>query len=317
MHRRYIAALAAAFMAFHGSLTFSQSYPNKPVRIITAEIGSPNDFLARALVPGLSNRLGQQVIVDNRSIIAIEVVARASPDGYTLLSYGSPFWLASLLRDNVPWDPIKDFAPITMGLSSPGILVVHPSLPVKSLKELIALAKSRPGELNYGSASTASTTHLAGEAFKAMAGVNIVRINFKSSGSGVIALIGGQIQIMFPNLGAVGQHVKSGKLRALAVTSAQPSELAPELPTMTAAGLPGFESVTLSAIYAPAATPAAIITRLNQDMVQVLNSAEVKKLFFNAGVETVGSSPERLTAMMQSEIARLGKVIKAAGIRAE
>lgn len=304
-------------MVFCASVVSSQNYPNRPIRIVTSGPGSGNDFTARLIAHGLTGSLGQQVIVDNRGILAGEIVANARPDGYTLLAYGTPLWLAPFFRDNVPYDPVRDFSPVTSTTDSPQILVVHPSLPVKSVKELIALAKAKPAVLNYASISTGSVSHVGAELFKVMAGVNIVRIPYKVSGLAQNDVIAGQVEMMFGIAASVTPHIKSGRLRALAVTSAQPSVLLPELPTVAAAGLPGYEATSIQGIFAPAKTPAPLINRLNQEIVRVLNQADVKEKFFNAGAETIGSSPEKFAARVKSEMARLGKVIKDAGIHAE
>jgi tripartite-type tricarboxylate transporter receptor subunit TctC len=315
---RFVAWMFLAGMMVLGTRMVSgQNYPSKPIRIVTAAPGSGNDFAARLMAPGLTGSLGQQVIVDNRGIIAIETVAKAPPDGYTLLFYGTVLWLAPFLRDNVSYDPILDFSPVTWVTNSPNILVVHPSLPVKSVEALIALAKARPGELNYGSGSAGSTSHLAAELFKAMAGVNIVRIPYKGAAPALNDVIAGQVHLIFPSASSVMPHVKSGRLRALAVASAEPSALAPNLPTVAASGLPGYESASILGLFAPAGTPATIINRLNQEIERALNRAEVKQKLFNAGAEVVASSPERLAATVKSEMARLGKVIRDAGIRGE
>ena len=232
--------LPFAAMIFGAAMVCGQSYPNRPVRIVTTEPGSGTDLMARIIAQELTGGLGQPVIVDNRGIIAMELVAKAAPDGYTLLLYTSPLWLTPIFRDRVPWDPVKDFSTITAATATPNVLVVHPSLPVVSVKELIALGKARPGELNYGSGSTGASAHIAAELFKAMAGVDIVRVAFKGTGAALNSLIGGQIQLMFPAAGSATPHVKSGRLKALAVTSSAPSALAPGLPTMAAAGVPGM-----------------------------------------------------------------------------
>ena len=315
---RFVAgAFVVATMALGTGVVSGQNYPNKPIRIVTSAAGGGADFVSRLIAQGLTGSLGQQVIVDNRAagIMSIETVAKAPPDGYSLVLNSSTIWILPLLRDNVPWDPVKDFAPITMATSSPAVLVVHPSLPVKSVKQLIALAKARPGALDYCTSGTGNTNHLAAELFKVLAGVDIVRINYRSTSMALGDLIGGRVQLMFPNAAGVAGHVKSGKLRALAVTSVEPSALAPGLPTMAAAGLPGYESVSPYGIFAPARTPAAIIARLNQEIVRVLDQADLKKRLFNAGVEPVGNSPEQLAAMVKSEMHRWGKVIKDTGIR--
>jgi len=294
-----------------------QDYPTRPIRIITAQPGGSPNLISRAIAPGMTSVLGQQVVVDNRGLIAIEAVAKAPPDGYTLLVYGSSIWLMPFLRDNVPYDPLRDFSPITLSVSAPNVMVVTPALPVKSVKELIALAKARPGEINYGTSSPGATSSLAMELFKAMAKINAVRVNYKGTGPALTATISGEVQLMIPTAGGVAPYVKSGRLRGLAVTSAQPTAIFPELPTVAASGLPGYESVAVYAIMAPAKTPAPIINRLNQEIVRALNDAEIKRQFLNVGIEVIGSTPEALTAAMKSEMVRMGKVIRDAGIRGD
>ncbi len=316
--KRFVAWMfPLGMMVLGAGMVFGQNYPNKPIRIVASAAGGSGDFAARLIAQGLTGALGQQVVVDNRGgIIPGEIVSKAPPDGYTLLIDAASFWIGPLLQET-PYDPVKDFAPVTLTDSAPNVLVVNPSLPVKSVKELIALAKARPGELNYGSSSTGSTPHLAAELFNNMAGVKIVRVPFKGSGPAVISLLGGQVQLMFATAGSVAPHVKSGRLRALAVASPQPSALAPGLPTIAASGVPGYEAVAFEGMFAPAKTPVAIIDRLNQEIVRVLNRAEVKERFFNAGVETVGSTPEEFAAAIKSNVAKWGKLIKDAGIRDE
>jgi tripartite-type tricarboxylate transporter receptor subunit TctC len=289
-------------------------YPNKPVRIVASEPGGGTDFIARILAQEISGSLGQNVIVDNRaSTILGQLVAKASPDGYTLLLSGSNLWIGPFLQ-NVPYDPVKDFLPVTLVTSQPAVLVVHPSVSANSVKDLIGLARAKPGELNYGSASTGTITHLAAELFKAMAGVKIVRIPYKGVGPALTDLIAGQVQLMFPVGAGTLPHIKAGRLRALAVTSAQPSALFPGLPTV-ATTLPGYDSQATQGMFAPAKTPAPIINRLNQEIVRILHRADVKERFFNAGIESIGSSPQEFAAAIKSEMNRLGKVIKDAGIR--
>jgi len=291
-------------------------YPNKVIRIVTSAPGSNNDWGARLVAQELTPRVGQQVVVENRpSVINVETVAKALPDGYTLLFLGPTVWLLPLLRDDVSWDVMRDFAPITLAVTSPNAVVVHPSLPVKSIKELIALARARPGELNYGAGALGSTPHLAAELFNALAGVNIVRVPYRGTGPAMIALISGEVHLQFPGLGSVAPHIKSGKVRALAVTSAQPSALAPGLPTVAASGVPGYESTSTLGIFAPAKTPATIIKLLNREIMGILKKADVKERFFFSGAEAVGSSPEEFATAIRSEMAKWGKVIKDAGIR--
>lgn len=305
----------AGIMTFGTGVASSQSYPVKPVRIVTAVAGGGNDLLARLVAQQLTVSLGQQVIVDARGIVAAEIVARAPPDGYTLVLYGSPLWLAPFMRDQVPYDPVKDFAPITLAATSPGMIVVHPSLPVKSVRELIALARARPGELNYAAGTIGATPHLSGELFQTMAGVKMVRVAYKGAGPAVTDLLGGHVHLMFPTANTMVQHLKAGRLRALAVSSAKPSVLAPGVPTVSAAGVPGFEAEAQVGIFAPAKTPVEIVNRLNEDIVRALNTAEVKERLFSTGNEAVGSSPEQCAAVVKSDMAKWGRMIKALGIR--
>ncbi len=301
------------------STSSGQAFPNKPIRIITGEPGGGLDFAARLIAQGIAAPLGQTVVVDNRGggTVLVDMLVRAPPDGHTLLLHASNIWLAPLLRDHVQYDPLRDLLPVTLTSMAPNILVAHPALPANSVKELIALAKTRPGALNYSSGSTGSTSHLAAELFKFMAGVNLVRIPYKGSGPAITSLIAGEVQVMFSSAGGVTPHIKSGRLKALAVSSAQPSALFPDLPTVAAAGLPGYESVSVAAIFAPAKTPALVINRLNREVVGFLRTPDAGQRFLSSGVETVGSSPAQLSATMKSDIARLGKVIKDAGIREE
>jgi tripartite-type tricarboxylate transporter receptor subunit TctC len=314
----YAAGLTGV-MALGANAASVQEFPSRPIRIVTAEIGGGNDFAARILAQGMMPALGKPVIVENRGgsvVVSAQLVGKAQPDGHTLLLYGSNLWILPFMRDKVPYDPIADFSPITTATSSPCVLVVHPSLPVKSTSELIALAKAKPGQLNYAGAS-GGIIHIAAEVFKAMAGLEMVYVPYKGGSPALMALVAGQVQLMFPTAGTVAPHIKSGRFRALAITSAQRSSLFPELPTIAATGLPGYESVARFAVLAPAKTPAAIVNRLNQEMVRVLAMADVKEKFNNAGIEPVGSTPAQLAATMKSEMARQGKMIKAAGIRAE
>lgn len=292
----------------------AQSYPTKPIRVVTTAPGSANDVVARLIAPKLSAALGEQLVVDNRGILAGEIVARAIPDGYTILFYGSPLWIGPLLRP-APYDPVTDFMPIAFTATSPNVLVVHPSMPVDSVKELIAFAKAKPGQLNYGSSSIGATPHLAAELFRAMTGVNIVRVPYKGSGGALIALIAGEVQLMFPNVGAVAPYLKSPKLKALAVSTKQPSALAPGLPTLASAGVPGYESSSPLAVFAPAKTTAAIVSKLNREMIRALESAEIREHLFKVGMEPMATSPEESAAIVKAEIAKWGKLVKDSGMR--
>jgi tripartite-type tricarboxylate transporter receptor subunit TctC len=306
-----------AGIALCGDPVLSQTYPNRPIRIVTTEPGGGSDFVSRLIGQGISGLLGQQVVVDNRAgIIAVQTVAKAAPDGYTLILYGNVIWLEPLLRASTPWDATRDFTPVIMSNRAPNIIALHPSVPAGTVRQLIELAKSRSGQLNYGAGAVGTSTHLAAELFKSLARVDIVRISYKSSGASLNALMSNEVQIMFPTAGSASTHVKAGRLRALAVTTREPSALAPGLPSV-AAELPGFESEANYAIFGPAKTPAAIVRLLNQEVMRVLGKPDVREKLFNLGIEVVGGSPDELTAKMKSEVARMGKVIRDAGIRAE
>ncbi len=295
----------------------SQNYPLRPVSLVTGAPGGPNNVVSHLIATRLTANLPQPVSVDNRSggEAAAALVAKAAPDGHTLLVIGSTFWLLPFLQDKVPWDPLTDFAPITLTSLAPNILAVHASLPVSSVAQLLALAKARPGQLVSATGPAGSATFLGTELLKAMAGVNIVRTIYKGNEPALKALLEGEAQMMVGVPGALMPHVKSGRLRALAVTSENPSTLHPELPTVAASGLPGYESVAMTGIFAPAKTPAAVISRINQEIARVLNGADAKQQLLGFGLEVVASSPEQLTVKMKSEMTRLGKVIKDAGIR--
>ena len=313
---RFVAAIVSLIlMALAAGVVSGQDYPTKPIRIAVSAPGSGSDFTAR-IVAQISGSLGQPVVMEYRGagILTADYVSKAPPDGYTLIVSGPVFWIAPLML-KTPYDTVRDFSPISLIVREVSVFALHPSVPVKSVKELIALAKARPGELNYASSGTGSNTHLAAELFKSMAGVNIVHVPYMGTSPAITSLISGETQLYITDTGLVAPHVKSGKLRALAVTSAAPSALAPGLPTVAASGVPGYEAVAMTGIWAPAKTPGAIIARLNQEIVRVLNLPDVKEKFLNAGAEVVGSSPEQLAATIKSEIAKISKVIKDAGIK--
>lgn len=309
------AGLSLAMMLAAGAAN-SQNYPAKPIRIYTSDVGGGADFSLRIIAQAISGPLGQQVLVDNRGggVVAGEIVAHAQPDGYTLLYYGNSLWLVQFLRKSVPFDVAKDFTPITLSTSSPSVLVIHPSLPAKSVRALIALAKSKPGAINYASASDGTANHLAAELFKSMARVNLMRIPYKGNGQAVNAVLSGESQVMFPAAGSVGSQIKAGRLRALAVTGDKRTPAYPDLPTVAEAGVPGYEAVSLIGMFAPAKTPAAIINRINREVTAVLHLPDVKERFLNLGVDTVGSTPEQFAQRIEAEVKSMGKVIKDSGI---
>lgn len=314
--RIFSAPFSLAMLGLAAGMASGQDYPTKPIRIISSPAGGGTDLTTRSIAQGISGSLGQQIIVDNRpaGVIQGELLSKASPDGYNLLVAGGTVWNFPLLQKTV-YDPVRDFSPITLIDLSINVVVVHPSLPVKSIKELIALAKAKPGELNYASAAVAGPSHVAAELFKSMAGVNIVHVPYKSMPAALTDLIGGQVQVLFVSSTSAAPHVKSGRLKALAVTSAQPSALAPGLPPVGASGVPGYEVVFMTAMFAPARTPAAIIKRLNEEVVRYLKTPEAKENLFNRGLEAVGSSPEQLAVAMKADMGRLEKVIKETGMR--
>ncbi len=309
-----IALFSIGLTVLGSSVASGQDFPNKPIRIVTTGVGSTTDFMARSMAQALTGTLGQQVIVDNKADnIAQEIVAKAPPDGYTVLVTGTGFWVEPLLHQT-NYDPVKDFSPIILATQAPNVLIVHPSVAAKSVAELVALAKAKPGQLNFASAGTGGSAHLAGELFKAATGVNMVHVPYKSAGPAITAVIGGEVQLMFATTGAVAPFMKTDKVRVLAVTTAQPTALVPGVPTVSGT-VPGYEAVSMVSVFAPQKTPAALINRLNREIAQVLNKPEMKERLFTAGVEVVASSPQELDAKLKSEIARLGKVIKELGIR--
>lgn len=294
----------------------AETFPAKPIRIVTSTPGGANDLSARIIAQGITGPLGQPVIVDNRgSVITGEIVANAPADGYTILVQATSFTMGPLIR-KTPYDLIKDFSPITLATTAPNILVVHPSVHANSFAELIQLAKTRPGAFNYATGNLGSSSYLAGELFKAMTGVKIVRIPYKGDGPAVIGLLSGETQLMFVTAGSVLPHVRSGKLKALAVTSLQRFALAPELPTLNESGLAGYDSGSAVVLFAPAHTPAVRVKRLNQEIVRFLNRPETRKKFLNdAGADVIASSPQELASWLKAEMSRWSKVLRDAGVR--
>ena len=313
----WIFTAATAILA--ADAAWGQSYPARPIRFLTTGLGGSTDLAARTVAQGLTDSAGWAVVVDNRgsTIVASDMVSKAPPDGYSILVITDGLWRGPLFQ-KMPFDPVRDFVPITLVSRSPNILVVHLALPVRSVKDLIALAKARPGELNYGAGAIGASTHLSSELFKVMAGVDIVHVPYKSTGGAVIPLISGQLQLMFGTTGTVMTHIKSGKVRALAISTAQPSPLAPDLPTVAVAGnLPGFESAATAGIFAPAGTSPAIIKRMYEEVGRALLRSEVKERFFNQSVDIVGASPQETAAFVKSDMATTARIIREAGIRVD
>ena len=315
------AALAAAAGAVP-STSSGQAYPVKPVRVVVpSSAGGGTDIVARIIMPELAKRLGQQVVIDNRpgagTMIGIEAAAKSPADGYTLLMGLSTLAINSALKNNVPYDPVRDFAPITVAVTSASILVVHPSVPVKTLKELIAFARARPGQLNYASAGAGTYPHMTYELFLSMAGLKMVHIPYKGTAPAMIDMIAGQVATMAATVLTGLPHIRTGRLRPLGITSAKRNAVVPDIPTVSEGGLPGYESVQWYAVLAPAQTPKNVIAKLHTELVQVLHSQEIKKRFAADAAETVGNTPEEFARHIRSELDKWEKVAREAGIQPE
>jgi tripartite-type tricarboxylate transporter receptor subunit TctC len=299
----------------------AQGWPNKPIRyIVPFPPGAFNDTLGRTISAELSKTLGQPMVVDNRpggnSVIGTELAAKSPPDGYTLFGAALPFSAIQSLH-KVSFDVTKDFAPITLAGFSANMLVANPSFPANNVKELIAHARANPGKINYGSSGNGTSVHLAMELFKSMTRTYMLHIPYKGSAPVVTDLIAGQIDVMFDNTPNVIGHVRAGKMKALAVTTTQRSPLAPDVPTVAEAGVPGYDQTAWFGVLAPAGTPRDIIGRLNAEIVKLLNSAEVRERFAKQGVEVRTSTPEQFATFLRSEVDRWGKVIREAGIKSD
>lgn len=321
---RYACSLVAAFLAC-SSLPFSaaaQTYPVKPIRLVVPFApGGPVDTLARAMTPKLSEALGQQIIIDNRagagSTIGTDVVAKAPPDGYTLLITSSSIAINPSIYPKMPFDATRDLAPISQLSTSSLIVVVHPSIPARSIKELIALAKARKGELVYASSGTGSAPHLSVELFNSMTGTRMVHVPHKGAAPATLDLLAGNVALMFNNLISAVPNVQAGKLRALAVTGASRTPALPDLPTIAEAGVPGYEASTWYAMFAPAATPGPILERLHRDVAATMKSPEVRKTLSAVGIDPVGGTPAELARYLRSELVKWAKVAKASGAKAD
>lgn len=297
-------------------------YPAKPVRIIAGfPPGSGADITARTIGARLGEAFGQQFVIDNRpgagSNIAAELAAKAAPDGYTIFIGTVANTINATLYPKLPFDFARDFAPVALTTSAANVLVVHPSVPVRSVAELVKLAKAQPGRLNFASSGNGTAPHLSAELFKSMAGINIIHIPYKGSPQAVIDLLAGQVALMFSPASTVLPHVKSGRLRALAVTTAARLPSLSELPTVAESGLPGFETVTWFGFVVPAATARGIVGRLNTEIVKVLAQPEVRRQFAAQGIDALGGTPEEFAAYIRQEIAKWARVIKESGARAE
>jgi tripartite-type tricarboxylate transporter receptor subunit TctC len=327
MRRRFAVAAwlmtctAASIEPAHAQ-SLPRSYPDKPIRIVVPQsAGASTDVVARLVAQKLAEGVGQPVIVDNRpgagSIIGTELVAKAASDGYTLLVVASSITINPGLHKSLPYDAIRDLAPITQLSAFPNLLAVHPAVPVKSVQDLIALAKSKPGQINYGSSGTGTGTHLSAELFKYMTGIDMVHIPYKGGGPAVTALLGGQVQLNFATIPSVLPHVRAGRLRAIAVTTAKRSFAAPEVPTIAESGVPGYDHGPWNGMLTSARTPKWIVAKLNAEVVRIIHNQDMKAVLVNDGSEPIGNTPDEFAAIIKAETAKWTKVIKSAGIKAE
>jgi tripartite-type tricarboxylate transporter receptor subunit TctC len=321
-HGKKARAAVAALLLWALAGAASAQYPSRPVRfIVPSAAGGGTDIIARAISLKLSESLGAQFVVENRpgagQMIGIELAAKAPADGYTILMAASTLAINPIMYKAVPYDPIRDFAPITQAATLPNVVVVHPSLPVKSVAELIAYAKAHPGQLNFASAGIGTSPQMSIELLKSMAGIDMVHIPYKGTAPGVVDVLAGQVLVMAPNVLTALPHIKSGKLRALAVTSPRRSAALPDVPTVAEAGLPGYDSTQWYGVLAPAGTQREIVARLHGAIVRALRDPEVGKRLAADGAEPVGSSPEEFAAFIKSETEKWAKVAQAAGIKPE
>ena len=316
-------ALSVGLGLGNASLVHAQDYPSKPVRfVVPFAPGGTTDVLARLVGEKLSASLGQQFVVDNKpgagGNVGTAQVAKAEPDGYTLLmgTVGTHAINASIYP-SLPYDPVQDFAPVTLVATVPNVLVVNPEVPANSVAELIALAKEKPGELNFASSGNGSSIHLSGELFKAMTGVDIVHVPYKGSGPAVVDLLGVQVDMMFDNLPSSAPQIKAGKLRPLAVTTKERSPMLPDVPTMAEAGVPGFESYSWFGILAPAGTPEAIVNKLQGEIAKALADPAMRERFAEVGAVPVGDTPAEFADLIAAETAKWAKVVEEAGVKLE
>jgi tripartite-type tricarboxylate transporter receptor subunit TctC len=314
--------LAAVMLGFASGVAYAV-YPDKPVRLIVPfPAGGATDFMARSLAQKLSERLGQPIVVDNRGgaggTIGAEAVASAAPDGYTLLfSTMGVLAINPSLYDKLRYDPVKDFTPVSLTHATANLLVVHPSVPAKDVKELIALAKAKPGTLTFGSSGNGTSSHLSGELFKSMAGIDITHVPYKGTGPALTDLLTGRISMMIDTVSVHVENVNAGKLRALGVTSAKRTPSLPNVPTIAEAGLPGFDVSIWLGVLAPAKTPPDIVARLNSEIRKVMAEPEMKAQLVKAGIDPLTSTPDEFAATIKSDMAKWSKVVKASGARVD
>lgn len=316
------AALAVAAALSWSSAATAQEYPSRPIRLIVPQsAGGSTDLIARLLAQKMGDALGQTMVVDNRpgagSINGTDMAAKAPPDGHTLLVVAASFTITPALHKKLPFDPVRDFVPISQVATLPHIVIVHPSVPVKSIKELIGLAKGKPGELNVAASGIATSTHLAAELFMHLTGTKMVVVPYKGGSPSMTAMLAGQCQVNFAAISTAIPHVRSGKVRALAVSGAKRSVAAPEYPTIAEAGVPGYEHSSWVGLLAPTGTPRPVLARLNAEAVKAARADDTRPYLLKFGMEPVGSTPAEYAALIKREIAKWQKVVKAAGITAQ
>jgi tripartite-type tricarboxylate transporter receptor subunit TctC len=310
---------------FAGLLVFcaqAQPYPTRPIRLVVPQsAGGSTDLVARPLARQLGEALGQPVVVDNRpgagSVVGTDLVAKAAPDGYTLLAVAASFAITPSLQKQLPFDPLRDFAPVTLLSAFPNVLVIHPAFPVTSVAELVSWLKKNPGKANYGSSGIGTGTHLSMELFKHMAGVEIVHVPYKGGAPSVNALLAGEVQVNLATISTAVPHIRTGRLRALAVTSRERVAALPEVPTIAEAGVPGYDYSSWIGLLAPAKTPAPVVARLGAEAARIMRTPEILSILALEGAQPVGGTPEEFAAVLHTEIGRWRKVVEAAGIKAD
>lgn len=313
----------SAVMAMAALTVHAAEWPDKPIRVIlSVPAGATPDVTARLVFPGLSQQLGVSLVADNRAggggVIGAEIAAKSAPDGYTLF-ISSPGALTILphMRKNIPYDTLRDFAPISLISIGPFVLMAHPSVPAKTIKELIALAKSQPGKLNYASAGNGVANHLAGELFKQMAGIDIVHVPYKGAPQAVTDVLAGHMNMMFNSVAPIVGYIKTGKIRVLGIASLQRSPQLPDVPTIHESGVPGFEAVNWFGMFAPAKTPRKIVNRVNSALVQTIKTPDMQSQFIKLGADPVGSSVEEFTAFVKRDMEKYEKVVRISGAKVD
>ena len=315
---RSLVLLCAALLAA-AAPAGAQQYPRRPIRLIVPQsAGGSTDLIARLLAQKMSDTLGQTIVVDNRpgagSVNGTETAAQAAPDGYTLLTVAASFTITPALHKKLPFDSVRDFAPISQVATLPHLLIVHPSVPIKSVKDLIALAKAKPGELNVATSGIATSTHLAAELFMYLTGTKMVTVPYKGGSPSMTAMLAGESQVNFAAMSTAIPHARAGRIRAIAVSTARRSVSAPEYPTIAESGVPGYEHASWVGLLAPAQTPGTIIGRLSTEAIKAAQAPDTKPYVLKSGMEPVGSTPSEFASLIKTEIAKWQKVVKAAGI---